>query len=132
MKAINNNKWKGVNLAMLIIISASLILSAAVSAAPMVAAKQNSDKSKGDKDDKDSKSKETELTKEDKDDKGKDDKDSKSKETELTISCNSNEEAHDDTNIENSDAPCDEQSVSTQAEALNTTTTLSTAPVSVF
>jgi hypothetical protein len=109
MKAINN-KWKGVNLAMLIIISASLILSAAVSAAPMVAAKQNSDKSKGDKDD----------------------KDSKSKETELTISCNSNEEAHNDSDIENFDATCDEQSVSTQAEALNTTTTLSTAPVSVF
>jgi hypothetical protein len=131
MKAINN-KWKGVNLAMLIIISASLILSAAVSAAPMVAAKQNSDKSKGDKDDKDSKSKETELAKGDKDDKGKDDKDSKSKETELTISCNSNEETHDDNDIENSDATCDEQSLSTQADEVNTTSTLSTPPVSVF
>jgi hypothetical protein len=127
--SILNNKWKGVNLAMLIIISASLILSAAVSAAPVVAAKQYIVKSIGVEDGEDAKSEETELAKDDNDDKSKDG-DAKSEETELTISCNSDEEA-DDNSTEDSDVPCDELSAST--EALNaTTTTMSTAPVSVF
>jgi hypothetical protein len=128
--SILNNKWKGVNLAMLIIISASLILSAAVSAAPVVAAKQYIVKSIGVEDGEDAKSEETELAKDDNDDKGKDGEDAKSEETELTISCNSDEEA-DDNSTEDSDVPCDELSAST--EVLNaTTTTMSTAPVSVF
>jgi hypothetical protein len=128
--SILNNKWKGVNLAMLIIISASLILSAAVSAAPVVAAKQYIVKSIGVEDGEDAKSEETELAKDDNDDKGKDGEDAKSEETEITISCNSDEEA-DDNSTEDSDVPCDELSAST--EALNaTTTTMSTAPVSVF
>jgi hypothetical protein len=130
--SIINNKWKGVNLAMLIIISASLILSAAVSAAPVVAAKQYTVKSIGDEDGKDAKSEEeTELAMDDNDDKGKDGKDAKSEEeTELAINCNSDEEA-DDNSTEDSDVPCDELSAST--EALNsTTTTMSMAPVSVF
>jgi hypothetical protein len=149
--SILNNKWEGVNLAMLIIISASLILSAAVSAAPVVAAKQYIVKSIGVEDGEDAKSEETELAKDDNDDKSKDgedakseetelakddnddkskDGDAKSEETELTISCNSDEEA-DDNSTEDSDVPCDELSAST--EALNaTTTTMSTAPVSVF
>jgi hypothetical protein len=153
--SILNNKWKGVNLAMLIIISASLILSAAVSAAPVVEAKQYTVKSIGDEDGKDAKSEEetelamddnddkgkdgkdakseeeTELAMDDNDDKGKDGKDAKSEEeTELAINCNSDEEA-DDNSTEDSDVPCDELSAST--EALNsTTTTMSMAPVSVF
>jgi hypothetical protein len=130
--SILNNKWKGVNLAMLIIISASLILSAAVSAAaPVAAAKQYTVKSITDEDGEDAKSEETELAKDDNDDnKGKDGEDAKSEETELAINCNSDEEADDNSN-EDSDNPCDEQSAST--EALNTTTTaMITAPVSIF
>lgn len=109
-----NNKWKEINLAMLILISASLILSTAVSVAPVFAAKQNSDKSKGDKDDKK--------------DKDKDSNDSKSQQTESTISCNSNAET-DDNSTENAGTPCDSQPEST--ETLNATST-TTAPVSIF
>jgi hypothetical protein len=109
-----NNKWKGVNLAMLILISASLILSTAVSVAPVFAAKQNSDKSKGDKDDKGD----------------KDSNESKSQKTESTISCNSNAET-DDNSTENTDTPCDSQPESIETETLNATST-STAPVSIF
>ncbi len=130
--SILNNKWKGVNLAMLIIISASLILSAAVSAAaPVVAAKQYTVKSITDEDGEDAKSEENKLAKDDNDDnKGKDGEDAKSEETELSINCNSDEEA-DDNSTEDSDVPCVEQSAST--EALNaTTTTMITAPVSIF
>jgi hypothetical protein len=153
--SILNNKWKGVNLAMLIIISASLILSAAVSAAaPVVAAKQYTVKSITDEDGEDAKSEENKLAKDDNDDnkgkdgedakseenklakddnddnKGKDGEDAKSEETELSINCNSDEEA-DDNSTEDSDVPCVEQSAGT--EALNaTTTTMITAPVSVF
>lgn len=117
---------------MLIIISASLILSAAVSAAaPVVAAKQYTVKSITDEDGEDAKSEENKLAKDDNDDnKGKDGEDAKSEETELAINCNSDEEADDNSN-EDSDNPCDEQSAST--EALNaTTTTMITAPVSIF
>jgi hypothetical protein len=127
-----NKKLEGVYLAMLIIISASLILSAAVSAAaPVVAAKQYTVKSITDEDGEDAKSEENKLAKDDNDDnKGKDGEDAKSEETELAINCNSDEEA-DDNSTEDSDVPCDEQSAST--EALNaTTTTMITAPVSIF
>jgi hypothetical protein len=153
-----NKKLEGVYLAMLIIISASLILStAAVSTAPVVEAKKYSDKNIMDQDGKDANSEETEVArdgkdakadnkdgKDGKDDKGLDGKDANSEETEvatdgkdansveteLASDCSS-EELSDDASTENSDISCDKQLVN--PEELNTNTLPSTtAPVSVF
>jgi hypothetical protein len=147
-----NKKLKGVNLAMLIIISASLILSvAAVSTAPVIAAKKYSDESMANQDSKDANAEETVLATDGKDDnrdgkdgndgnddKGKDGKDANADDTEQAIGCSSEEVSEDmntenseDMNTENSEVTCDDQLAST--DALNATTVpTTTAPVSVF
>jgi hypothetical protein len=131
-----NKKLEGVYLAMLIIISASLILStAAVSTAPVVEAKKYSDNIM-DQDGKDANSEETKVAtdgkdakadnkdgKDGKDDKGLDGKDANSEETEvatdgkdansveteLASDCSS-EELSDDASTENSDDASTENS----------------------
>jgi hypothetical protein len=124
-----NKKLKGVNLAMLIIISASLILSvAAVSTAPVIAAKKYSDESMANQDSKDANAEETVLATDGKDDnrdgkdgsdgnddKGKDGKDANADDTEQAT------DGNDDKGKDGKDANADdtEQAIGCSSEEVS-------------